>query len=537
MATVITIASHVEAFDGSQYKRSLSSSSTPSVPAKRLSRPNSELTLPAQFPATTARPDQRVNVRVPVSRACYSRLLPGQVAFVNRQFGKFHPSAKSGLGGLTPVASMEEVNDMLAQEHNFLSASPESATIKDFLFKEVETSSVYNHDGKNRKKATAMVFKDVNIDAQHPVMQFALDGLVATRVEEVDDLNTYSSASAQQACIVAVKGPAPMRLAPVPRETHTGMRESMMGTRIPAENVFLEPTRILAKVYVALVAVFVNVESNNRRVKLRYEVVSSSNLDVDPVFATGRKLFRDELLYALEDDTNLAAGNRIVLRVSELGSVVDTAFGPAEQPQLTVCVHVAPLERVTITKQRHSPVAPYALFAKMSRVQLRKNRQDLLDVTGPSRLYRTDPTGKLSVLGARPFITGAPSDADFEKLSSAVIAMQTSMDTFVSKLQENSENLVLIKEFIQHHVSSPELEQEPPHQEESGADFFQGIESLEDLKGILAGVLSGGDDERSAQLAELGKHIIEFYKQQNGYNEPYTSFVDTSGAANGRTSG
>jgi len=521
MATVITIASHVEAFNGSQYKRSLSSSSTPSVPAKRLSRPNSELTPPAQFPATTARPDQRVNVRVPVSRACYSRLLPGQVAFVNRQFGKFHPSAKLGLGGLTPVASMEEVNDMLAQEHNFLSTTASTASLtKDFLFKEVETSSVYNHDGKNRKKATAMVFKDVDIDAQHPVMQFALDGLVATRVEEVDDLNTYSSASAQQACIVAVKGPAPMRLAPVPRETHTGMRESMMGTRIPAENVFLEPARILAKVYVALVAVFVDVKDTNRRFKLRYEVVSSSNLDVDRVFATGRKLFRDEL-HTLEDDELLAAGNRIVLRVSELGSVVDTAFGPAEQPQLTVCVHVAPLERVTITDNRHSPVAPYALFAKMTRVELRKNRQDRLGVTGPSRLYRTDPTGKLSVLGARPFITGAPSDADFQKLSRAVIAMQTTMQSFVSTLLENSANLHLIKNLILGHVRSPELEQEP-HQEDSGAGFFEGIESLEHLKSILADVLRGGDGERDVELAALGKHIIEFYKQQNA--EPYTDF-------------
>lgn len=407
MASTVTVASHVEAFAGSGYKRALQGSGGANVPAKRLAQPTSELRpAPTTFPATSARPDQRVNVRIPVTRACYSRLMPGQVAFVNRQFGKYHPGYKSGLGGLTPVASMEEVNDMLAQESAFLSSNADSAlSTRKLLFKTVETRSVYSHDGKDRKKTKATVFHDDKIDSQHPVMQFALDGLVATRVEEVDDLNTYSSASAQQACIVAVKGPAPMRLAPVPGETHTGVRESAFGTRIPAENVFLEPARILAKVFVVLTAVFVDVKDGKRRFKLRYEVVSSSNLDVDPVFATGHKLFRSGLRVPT-DVAAPVAGMRIVLRAFELGTVVDTAFGPAEQPQLTVCVHVTPLERVTSDGDAHTPVAPYDLFASKTRAQLRAARAKRLGVTGPSRLYRTDPAGKLSVLGARPFVTG-----------------------------------------------------------------------------------------------------------------------------------
>ena len=439
MASTVTVASHVEAFGGSGYKRTLASGGGVNLPTKRLAQPTSELRpAPTTFPATSARPDQRVNVRVPVTRASYSRLLPGQVAFVNRQFGKYHPGYKSGLGGLTPVASMEEVNDMLAQEGSYLSTTTDTGlSTRNTLFATTTTRSVYNHDGTDRKTTRAKVFFDAEVklppslflrkskvDSQHPVMQFALDGLVATRVEEVDDLNTYSSASAQQACIVAVKGPAPMRLAPVPGETRTGVRESEIGTRIPAENVFLEPARIMAKVYVVLVAVFVDVKDGRRRFKLRYEVVSSSNLDVDPVFAVGRKLFRDGLLPT--EMVPFVAGDRIVLRAFELGTVVDTAFGPAEQPQLTVCVHVTPLERVTSDGDTHTPVPPYELFKRKTRKELREERANRLGATGPSRLYRTDPRGTLSVLGARPFVTGSGGGigAELKGVLDALVELQ-----------------------------------------------------------------------------------------------------------------
>jgi len=348
MATTLTIASHVEAFDGSRYKRSLSSSSTPSVPAKRLSRPTSELTAPAQFPATTARPDQRVNVRIPVTRACYSRLLPGQVAFVNRHHGKWHPGPMPS-GGLTPVASMEELNDMLSIERNHMvlgvGALPRQAMFKlvnarDMYFPTVVSGRLV------KRRLPYRVFDGSSLPDTHPIHQFALDGLVATRVEEVDDLNTYSSASAQQVCTVAVKGHAPMRLAHVPGEVGTGVRDAHQRAQNPADNVYLQPVRILAKVYVVLVATLV--DATNQKWKLQYEVVSSSNLDVNALFATGHKLFRSKLNY---DPDTAVKGDRLVLRVMELGSVVDTRFGPADQPQLTVCVHVAPYEPTRIMQK------------------------------------------------------------------------------------------------------------------------------------------------------------------------------------------
>ena len=406
MASTVTVASHVEAFAGSGYKRALQGSGGANVPAKRLAQPTSELRpAPTTFPATSARPDQRVNVRIPVTRACYSRLMPGQVAFVNRQFGKYHPGYKSGLGGLTPVASMEEVNDMLAQESAFLSSNADSAlSTRKLLFKTVETRSVYSHDGKDRKKTKATVFHDDKIDSQHPVMQFALDGLVATRVEEVDDLNTYSSASAQQACIVAVKGPAPMRLAPVPGETPHGRARVGVRHPHPGGERLLEPARILAKVFVVLTAVFVDVKNGKRRfVSLRggqlVEPGRGSGVRDRPQAVSQRPSRADGRSGASRRHAHCA-------RAFELGTVVDTAFGPAEQPQLTVCVHVTPLERVTSDGDAHTPVAPYDLFASKTRAQLRAARAKRLGVTGPSRLYRTDPAGKLSVLGARPFVTG-----------------------------------------------------------------------------------------------------------------------------------
>jgi len=205
--TTLTTASHIEALGpggangAAAYKRPLSSSSAPSLPAKRLALPTSELQQQQQqqskssssrFPATPARPDQRVNVRVPVARACYSRLLPGQVAFVNRHFGRGHVGAATGPGGLTHVASLEELNDMLAIEENHIVLGAGSSA--NGLFRKMDARDLHrtsvNKAGKRvRTRLSFNGFDALAVvpNAQHPLHQFALDGLVATRVEEVDD--------------------------------------------------------------------------------------------------------------------------------------------------------------------------------------------------------------------------------------------------------------------------------------------------------------------------------------------------------------
>ena len=205
MAT-LTYASHVESFDGGRYKRPLSSNIQPSIPAKRLSVPTGNNQKQPPFPGTTARPDQRVNVRVPVTRACFSRLVPGQVAFVNRHFGKNHVGAATGPGGVSHIASLEELNDMLSRPENHIKKRVRR------LFRKVDARSMYKPvDGGKFEKLKFDAFdsragKGAPVpDAMHPIHQFALDGLVATRVEDVDDIDMSGSAFSQQLCTVGVK--------------------------------------------------------------------------------------------------------------------------------------------------------------------------------------------------------------------------------------------------------------------------------------------------------------------------------------------
>ena len=334
--STLTYATHVENFNGGSYKRPISSGFEFSVPAKRLSLPTGNIQAPPRFPATTARPDQRVNVRVPVTRACFSRLLPGQVAFVSRHFNKNYIGAATGPGGVAHILSLEQLNAKLSLPYNLVDSTGRN------LFAKTKAKSIL--EPKNGNKFKHAEFYAFNIhravpDKQHPIHQFALDGLVATRVEDVDGMSPSGSNMSQQLCTVAVKGHAPMRISEVPAEIHLGVRESSSGSIAQSSTTYLRPTRVLAKVYVVLVAVRVG----KKKWRLQYEVVSSSNLDVDPLFAPGHKLFRETMRETF-DTPVLTIGQRLVLRVFELGTIVDTKFGPADQPQLVVCVHVTPFE-------------------------------------------------------------------------------------------------------------------------------------------------------------------------------------------------
>jgi hypothetical protein len=426
MATV-TLAPHVQSFDAPGYKRTLTSNAAVSLPSKRLAVPTGDNKKAAPFPATTARPDQRVNVRVPVARACFSRLLPGQVAFVNRHFGKGHVGAATGPGGLTPVVSLEELNDMLSIPDNHITRPLVS------LFRPVQARSIYVPDGAGvLRRARFNVFDDrvgkqTNKkppvpDSQHPIHQFALDGLVATRVEEVDDLNTSSTAYAQQVCTVAVKGHASMRLSQVPGDVFRGVYESNGLSRRAAPNVFLEPARILAKVYVVLVAI--QVDDVGRRWMLQYETVSSSNLDVDPLFASSVPLFRTEMNNSLDDISTIKKGRKFVLRAMELGTIVDTRFGPSEQPQLIVCVHVVPfeptkLDGVLVPKDVWETFVPPTdpKTAKSGSVSLKPN-------AGLRRLQN----------GLRPTVTGV-STADVAALKQSISDMMVQIAALTAQVQ------------------------------------------------------------------------------------------------------
>ena len=427
MAT-LTYASHVESFDGGRYKRPLSSNIQPSIPAKRLSVPTGNNQKQPPFPGTTARPDQRVNVRVPVTRACFSRLVPGQVAFVNRHFGKNHVGAATGPGGVSHIASLEELNDMLSRPENHVNKAAR------LLFRGVGARSMYRPvDGGGFKKLTFQAFdsraeKGAPVpDAMHPIHQFALDGLVATRVEDVDDIDMSGSAFSQQLCTVGVKGHCPMLISAVPGDVHRGVRESLSGSIAQASTTYLKPARILSKVYVVLVAV--QVDDSPRRWKLQYETVSSSNIDVDPRFSHGQKLFRTDL----GKPGAPFKGRRIVLRVMELGTVVDTKFGPAERPQLVVCVHVTPFEPTKIVDgvvdtnpvSFRAPLDVWETFSASATPKQDKARA--MAAPKHSGLKRLQS-------GARPVVTGVNA-ADVAQLRQALLDMKVALDTLQAQVR------------------------------------------------------------------------------------------------------
>jgi len=288
-------------------------------------------------------------------------------------------------------------------------------------------------DGGGFKKLTFQAFdsraeKGAPVpDAMHPIHQFALDGLVATRVEDVDDIDMSGSAFSQQLCTVGVKGHCPMLISAVPGDVHRGVRESLSGSIAQASTTYLKPARILSKVYVVLVAV--QVDDSPRRWKLQYETVSSSNIDVDPRFSHGQKLFRTDL----GKPGAPFKGRRIVLRVMELGTVVDTKFGPAERPQLVVCVHVTPFEPTKIVDgvvdtnpvSFRAPLDVWETFSASATPKQDKARA--MAAPKHSGLKRLQS-------GARPVVTGVNA-ADVAQLRQALLDMKVALDTLQAQVR------------------------------------------------------------------------------------------------------
>ena len=125
-------------------------------------------------------------------------------------------------------------------------------------------------------------------------------------------MNTYSSAAAQQrASSLRERTDA---IGARARQVGTGVRDVPALTGL-ASNVYLQPVRILAKIYVVLVGVLV--DATKQQWMLQYELVSWANL-IDPRFATGHKLFEA----SSEAPNATAKGERLILRIVELGRVV-----------------------------------------------------------------------------------------------------------------------------------------------------------------------------------------------------------------------
>ena len=328
---------------------------------------------------------------------------------------------------------MEELNDMLAIESNHVVLGG-PANVQTRLFKLVDAKSMHKpmrQDGKLVFKALSSYEFNSSVvpDMQHPLHQFALDGLVATRVEEIDDLNTYSTHSSQRVCTVAIKGHAAMRIV---ADTNS-IRASRL-EQDPTKNFYLEPIRVLAKVFVVLVAVLV--DKVKQRWMFQYEVVSSSNLDVDQRFSTGHKLYRKNLSEVPNSAVN---GSRLTLRIVQLGSIVDTRFGAANDRKLTICVNILPYEPTeivkmylpeegnvtqTVEKSIRRPVAIFRAFSKQTNPRVAKAAS--VEIRASIGLRRLKS-------GTRPSI-GAGA-AEIELLKKSISDMHLTIKTLISEVK------------------------------------------------------------------------------------------------------
>jgi len=362
MATAVRYAPHVENFLSSSYKRNFSQigdiSTTGPYTGKKQMVPSVE-TPNTVVPSTSARPDQRVNVRVPVARLCGAPLHAGQIAFVSRSQGPINglssETAPTFVG--THELSLESLNELLSMPlHHVNLANDPGALLSEFFKKRVATGIVTRKlQGKKLvfQRPEARVF-DINDFFQkdgrsinHPLMNFALDGVVCTNSDE-PGLTTAAI------CNVAVKGMCPVLMH---RPIHDKMRAVAVApypqTLVRPANFYVQPIEMLAAVYVVLVAV--RTAPGSGVWFFQYELVSSTNV----IAKHGFKRFRSTIM---EGDTPKNDSNRLVLSVTTLGRVVDTNFGDPKSPSIVVDVNIRPFEA---TKRHILPMPalekPYAL--------------------------------------------------------------------------------------------------------------------------------------------------------------------------------
>ena len=368
MSQTVVQAQHIESFLSSGYKRTFSSISGNPVldgnfsAAKELDVPN------GQIPATSSKPDQGVNVTIPVARSCDTHLTIGQVAFVFRNAGKVFydplnmtdtgtrslpPNASAKTGGMERITSMEQLNELLALDHNHV----EIGRFPTNLFVARRAKHIFtleNAQAAKRVDTTPFaVFKRRSIiDPFHPLLQYTLDGIVHTPADgdehDNDGYTKHSSDESKPCCNVAVHGPCPLTVLHMPSVHDRGFDVSRPdpSRANAAPNVFMEPVRILSELFVVLTAERDTAAST--KWKFCYNVVSQSNLDLDVPFPSTGKNFRtfSKPLYEAQNGPQMEDALRIIVDIKRLGKVVDCKFGPSNAPQVVVAVNIKQFEPV-----------------------------------------------------------------------------------------------------------------------------------------------------------------------------------------------
>jgi len=426
--SAVSLAAHVELFGSSGYKRDFSritdvfAPSTSGVTPLRI--PGVSIGGIDRISATSARPDQRVNVRVPVARACGAPLYPGQVAFVSRGAGSVRASldvpenAPAFVG--THVMSLEHLNELLAQPVHHVSLNGTSSLP---FFKSTTAKSLFsvNATTGDLKRQQARVFdadaffRPPGRNKVHPVRQYALDGVVCT---PSDEGGIHSSPM----CNVAVKGPAPVL---THRTTNDKMRPVAVAPypqeRVIPSNYFLKPVDVMAHVYVVLVAARVGDATTSKEWMFRYELVTSSNVQTDHAF----KRFTSSI--------GFKRAAKVVLRVTQLGRVVDTNFGDPKAPSIVVSVNIRPYE-ATIRESVEtnnangarvltSYTAPLNVWNTFSNRPERHGGTPVANKHAAHKAVILSPVSKSLLSAKNPgvvFSSAGPSQADLDRMQTAL---------------------------------------------------------------------------------------------------------------------
>jgi hypothetical protein len=337
--TVLQSASHVQTLS-SGYKRQLSS--VDFQPSKQSRVPS----IDAPAAPFAAKPYSQTNACVPVGRVCLPSLQPGTIAFVHRSEG-MRTSAASQMN--SHVLGIDALNAILAESQNRVTFNNQPL---DAFF---ETRKAKSHfapamNGNGVVYTKARVCKpliDLVGSHMHPIIQYALDGIVSTAPEA--DTQGISAAhdvgTSSAICNVAVAGHCIMQSKVVVKDPLKAIQMVAYPDKfVVPDNFHIAPIEILAKLYVVLVCVRETATSKDWT--FRYEVVSSSNMAA----AYPKKGSFLDGLGNVKDAKTLRLSTKIILKAFELGKVVDTNF-VNPQKQIVVCVCIRPHEETEKAKR------------------------------------------------------------------------------------------------------------------------------------------------------------------------------------------
>jgi hypothetical protein len=335
-----TAPSHVAAFSASGYKRLFSSLSSIAVDEPTAAP---ALRVPAVQPPAEpfqTQPFSQTNARVPMARACLPQLRAGSVAFVSRGMG---PKAKGAME-VCPTApnihviGMEELNGMLAQPHNFVEVNGND--VMSAFYVSATAASVFKPTLKNAKisntltsaKIMRRVRNIVKDKYTHPLVQYTLDGIVATRPEADSGILVAEGAggSSGAVCNVAVAGPAALKVKLVKQDPLKMMRAATSCVEPDQEttpdNYYVKPLHMTAVMYVVLVAQKVAKDGAKSKWMFQYNLVSSTHLSDTNRLAKTR--FLDEIATEVGGVNGVNSPNvaKLILRVDRLGVVTDSNF-------------------------------------------------------------------------------------------------------------------------------------------------------------------------------------------------------------------